>query len=252
MEVDNDDVATTVTITGDSAPLVPSFQNRSNTMIVGPTQSGKTHLLQEILKNGTKYLAPSGVSDAPKEGYLNRIYVLTDKQSAESWEILDTPYEKEVISELNDIKKKLSEGSFISGSLVVIDDMISRFRDKQFVNALTHHVSVSTHHNDLWTFLITQDFFAGDSKIWRRNAQNIIMFRNGKRAVTDLLQNVVPKEDIPKITVLYNEATSENFRPLIIMQYKPKTQTFFYAGLNGIFMRGEKTGSGITMSPITL
>ncbi len=234
----------------DKTPLIPKFQNRSNTIFAGPTSMGKTYTMMKILESGTKYLASSGVSELP-ETALERVYILTGPQSAGDWEKTDMPFDRVVVTDEDEIIKALTAGTFTRGSLVVIDDMMSRFKNRKFIMALIHHFSVSTHRNDLWTFVLTQDYFHGDSKTWRRNAQNVMLFKSNKRGVNDLFQNLVPKTEIPLLMRMYKEATDQNFGALTIMQYKPQAKMVFYSRLEGLFVQGIKENEKLVVTPVT-
>ncbi len=237
---------------GADIPVYPRFQNRTNTMIIGPTTTGKTFMLQKILQAGSKYFSGSGVSAEPENGFFDLVYVLATGKSAEDWREFECPFDMQIIDSESEIINALNTGDFVRGSIVIIDDMISRFNDKKYVKALVNHFCVTTHRADLWTFLLTQHFFAGDTPVWRNNTQNYIVFRNRKKPVSDLLNNLFPKENIEQARSMFDLATSANFRPLVIINRRPKGDFYFYAGLDGLIVDAEKEGQTLTVAPISI
>lgn len=230
----------------EDTPVLPVFLRRTNTIISGPTSSGKTVFLKKVLASeecfGGKTTNGDDVYEIPK------VYVLTAPQSAESWKKVDKTV---VISDLPSIEQIMMQGAFDAGSVVVIDDMMSNFTDKTFVKALAHHVSVNTHHRDLYTFILTQDFFHGDTKTIRRNVNNFVLFKQNARGLRDTFSNLAKGAEESRLLMsMYEFAVGKPYRPLVLCVERPSQDVLAYAGLDGILTTVSKTDGNISLSPV--
>lgn len=142
------------------------FERDSNTLLVGPTSSGKTTLLKRILDEGL-FL-----------GKRDRVFVLVPEETRDNW-VSD---KVEIISGLEAIDNFLANSSKVpENSVVIFDDLMQLFDQTSRRIAMEKWFSVTTHHRHLWTFFVTHDMFHKNMTAVRRNTQNFILF--------DLLQN---------------------------------------------------------------
>ena len=124
-----------------------------NTLIAGPTGSGKTWLFARLLKNWHYY------ADSPEIGLLVICYKV--------WQ----PIYREIISSLPEGTQVKLFSSFPSElgtaefydivpegkcSVVLVDDAHSTLASKRAEETLTSLICVLSHHRSVWTFFIVQ------------------------------------------------------------------------------------------------
>jgi hypothetical protein len=156
------------------------FENESNTVLAGPTSSGKTHLLLEILKTArftratpkkTFVLVPS-----PTEAWndVDGVELMVGKQALEAF-----------LSHSNECPEH---------SVVIFDDYMSVMDNKDFRLALEHWFTVTTHQRHLWTFFVIHDMFYPSMRTLRANTQNFILFdilSNNFRSAQDFITRLL-------------------------------------------------------------
>lgn len=148
------------------------FECESNTIICGPTSSGKTQLMASILLNG--------VFDRP----VTSVYVCAPDETIQHWE------DREEMSQLNEkytvhfvrgvddtlgFLKQLGASS-IRDSILILDDVGVAASSPAFRRELENLFYVGTHHKSMWTFLMTHNLFLPGVISLRRNTQNFILF----------------------------------------------------------------------------
>lgn len=158
-----------------------SFDQDENTIICGPTSSGKTTLLIDILLKGILQPAPS--REGPK-----KIVICcppeTERNYKENSKLAEVSLPVEFVSTVDgafNFVKQLSNSSDDGNFVLILDDLGGSLSNKKYKEILDQLFHVTTHHKHLWTFLVTHDLFAAGVLSLRRNTQNYILF--------DLLQD---------------------------------------------------------------
>lgn len=159
------------------------FERDANTMLVGPTNSGKTELLKTIISTATF------VGGVP-----NKIFVLCPRETIKSWEdFKENKYGAiELLTDLDNFLAHADECP--ENSIVVFDDYMSALDDTARRRSLEKWMFVTTHHRHLWTFFVTHDMFHKQMTTIRRNTQNYILFNvqlNDARSSQDFIQRVL-------------------------------------------------------------
>lgn len=156
------------TISIDEAEKHLTFERDANTIICGPTSSGKTTLMRKILDEGSF------------DGQYERIIVCAPTETCKSW--------KKEMAERGEGPKidyvegpskfiELIESNFIPmNSVVILDDYTQQADEKKFRVALERLFHVTTHHRHLWTFFLIHNLFTSGVVSARRNTQNFILF----------------------------------------------------------------------------
>jgi hypothetical protein len=162
-----------------------SWERDSNTMLVGPTSSGKSSLLKQVLLEG--YFLPS----QPQ-----RIYILAPPSTVTStW--TDKPNETDPNVKypliITDLKKKYKQVEVLAGtdklknflahshdtpesSVVIFDDYMDLLDHKDDNRAFTAWFYKITHARHLWTFFVTHNMFTPGILPMRSNTQNFLLF----------------------------------------------------------------------------
>lgn len=144
-----------------------NFELGSNTIIAGPTSSGKTSLLYDVINQGVF---------TPK---VERVYVCAPSETCASWrKTFDNQNDYEIfyVEGSKNTADAIMDSKFEPNSILIFDDFTKDLENKTFRNALEHVFHVLTHHVGCWTFFITHDLFTGGLVSLRRNAQNTFFF----------------------------------------------------------------------------
>lgn len=230
-----------------SAPVIFNFQNGTNTIICGPTTTGKTQFIKKVMQDPETFLAPSSTgADMPKDAANNIYFLCNATTDIAIWNsVFPKAINFSVINDITQIEQILLQGLFPTGSVVILDDLLPHF--KRLKSALDHHFAVSTHHKQLWTFMLVQRYFTPETIVWRNNVQNFVLFRqSNKRAIRDMFSNLVGS-DSPIGVDLYNVATKTPYRPLVLITYRPANNIVSYAGFDGVFAYGKRGPQGIVV-----
>lgn len=184
---------------------VPQHFTHPFTMVIsGPTMSGKTHFVRELL------IASNRIQPAPER----IVWVYSEWQP-----------------EYDRLKKHFGRAlEFINGwsseiydkfqpterNVVVLDDLMGSSKNDSTLSDL---FTKGSSHRNLSVIFITQNlFFQGKSAVdVRRNSQYIILFRcrQDKKAISQYAQQVFP--DNPKFMMnAFTDATSANHGHLLI------------------------------------
>lgn len=221
--------------------VLPRFLAQTNTYVVGPITTGKTTFVRNLIsppadQAGNKPLMFGGITTDAPPAKPSVLYVVTAPQSAESWEEFAKHSDLEFysVTNLESGERMFAKGTFKEHSIVVIDDSIAAWNRSSFTSALVHHVTVNTHHRSLYTFILSQKFFGGDRNMQtvRENMQNYVLFSGNSRAIRTSMSHIL--EDSETANLAFKVATSENYRPLVILLERPSSQHLLYAGLDGI------------------
>jgi hypothetical protein len=139
------------------------FECETNTLLVGPTSSGKTHLLKDIVRNGVF---------SPRR--YTHVYVAVPEETADDWK--DEP-DVTIFVGIDKLDAMLDRPSDTPEySVVIFDDFMSALDDAQRRKKLEHWFYVTSHHRKLWTFFVLHDMFNKNMTTIRRNTQNFILF----------------------------------------------------------------------------
>lgn len=172
-----------------------SFERDKNTIVCGPTASGKTSLLIEILAEGA--FTPT----TPEH-----VYIMSPQETRESWtpeivEKITTRYGSENTHFLfgpREIDSVLNHSDHVpENSIIVFDDFMGYLSNKEKKQKLDHWSYVVTHHRKLWTFFVTHNLFVSGILTIRRNTNNFILFnviQNDLGAAASFIQRLVGVE----------------------------------------------------------
>jgi len=160
-----------------------SFERDANTLLVGPTSSGKTTLLRRIVNEG---LFSGG---EPK-----RVYIVVPKETAEDWKSHTYKIKVTYIIGEDELDSFLKHGNDCpQNSIVIFDDFMSALDNTARRRDLEKWFFVTTHHRHLWTFFVTHDMFHRQLMTIRRNTQNFILFNvlSDTRSATEFAQRLL-------------------------------------------------------------
>lgn len=178
-----------------SASKYISFERDKNTIICGPTASGKTSLLIDILTIGV--FTPSHPS---------QVFIVSPEETTQAWtedvrDRLEKVYGSDKCHFLfgeQALDNLISNSDHIpQNSIVVFDDFMGYLSNKDRKTKLDHWSYVVTHHRHIWTFFVTHNLFVSGILTIRRNTNNFILFnvlQSDKAAATSFIQRVVGLE----------------------------------------------------------
>ena len=175
------------------------FEHPSNWLIGAPSQSGKSYLVYQILKNSETLIKP--VVD-------KFVYCYSE------WQPL---YEKMVV----DIKnitfiKGLPDMDNLENAVVILDDLMHEVvDDKNVLNLFT----VGSHHRKISVIFLTQNVYEKGkyARSISLNSHYLILFKNRRdqAQIMHLARQVYPGET-KFFQEVFNEATSEKYGFLIV------------------------------------
>lgn len=142
------------------------FERDSNTMLVGPTSSGKTTLLKRILQEGTF------VGGTPK-----KYIVVSPRETVDDWKGSDIDKPIQYMEGLAGAHSLFEHSDKVpENSVVIFDDFMTMLDQVEMRRMVEKWFSVTSHHRHLWTFFVTHDMFHKALTTIRRNTQNFILF----------------------------------------------------------------------------
>lgn len=157
-------------ISADEADKHITFERDANTIICGPTSSGKSTLMQRILLDGK--FAPHPYQ---------RVIICAPAETCKSW--------REILKDIEELRNKVTyvegaskfveliDSNFLpADSVLILDDYTQQADEKKFRSALERLFHVTTHHKHLWTFFLIHNLFTSGVVSARRNTQNFILF----------------------------------------------------------------------------
>ena len=189
------------------------FKHPSMMMIVGPTQSGKTYFVEQLLKsNSIKY--PSRKAKCIQWFY-NQWQPLYDRlQSTLRNGITFTQGLPEVSDNLEDINDNVQ-------NLWVLDDLM----DEAVQSPIISQLFIRGRHRNLSVILLLQNMFAKgkfNTNI-SRNAQYMVLFRSpSDRKQMDMVAERIFTKDRPNFMRAYTKETEKPFG-YIILDNHPRT-----------------------------
>jgi len=170
-------------------------------MMAGPSQSGKTTLLVNILKNNEILITPNP----------NRIvycYKIYDKQIVQALSELQVEF-NQGLPTLETFDKNIS-------NLIILDDLMEQVvKDREMQDLFT----VNSHHSNISVFFLTQNLFtqAKFSRTISLNCQYLILMNNprDKQQIYTLGRQMYPTN--PNYLVeCYQDATRINYGYLFL------------------------------------
>lgn len=184
------------------------FENETNTLLAGPTSSGKTHLLLDILKTARF-----------TRGTPKKKFVLVPAPTT-AWDGDDV----ELIVGRQALEAFLSHSSECpEHSVVIFDDYMSVLDNKEMRMAFEHWFTVATHHRHLWTFFVAHDMFYPSMRTLRRNTQNFILFdilTNDFRSAQDFITRLLGPGSGSSFLSLWKKAVEDKDKGWIRLDQK--------------------------------
>jgi hypothetical protein len=167
------------------APHLLEFERDKNTIVAGPTASGKTHLIRRILLEGSFSHTPEAIlilsPDETSSWTAEDVRELQDR-----FDSVETILGKEQINNFLDTAGEIPENA-----IVVFDDFMTYLTNKELLRKMEHFSFVITHHRHLWTFWVVHNIFVDGLITIRRNTEQYILFdllRGDTRAAERFLQ----------------------------------------------------------------
>lgn len=168
------------------------FEVDGNTILCGPSKSGKTHLMSAILEKGIFHGATP-----------NRVIVCAPAESTETWKKEFAPNFKarfpggvtyvEGLDATLDFIERINDVDDIENSVLVLDDFTEVIYSPKVAQQLNALFTVKTHHKHMWTFMLIHSIFAKGAEMLRRNTKDFILFNlltditNARRFVSTLI-----------------------------------------------------------------
>ena len=189
-----------------------SFIHPSTILISGPTQSGKTHFVTEVISN--KLIQP----------FPNRIIWLY-KEWQDTYERL-----KAIVPEIvfhRGIQEELLESiTPTETNLVVIDDLMGQAAESKKITEL---FTQESHHRNLTVILIVQNLFyrGKEMRTISLNAHYFVLYKNprDKTHIRFLAQQIYP-ENWKFLVNVFTHATREPHSYLIINLHPETAEQF--------------------------
>lgn len=170
-----------------TAAKLLAFERNTNTIVAGPTSSGKSTLLMNILTDGSF-----------EGGLPKHVYILCPTETESEWTSRTegfTRFPTTVIGGLHSLDDFLSRSAQVpEESMIIFDDYMSVLDNTDRRRKMESWFYVTTHHRHCWTFFVLHDIFNKNMTTMRRNTQNFILFnvlqsdfRSGQEFSTRLL-----------------------------------------------------------------
>ena len=188
-------------------PFDVRFKTPFNCMVIGPSSSGKTTWVRNLLKLREQLLTSPPAKVILFYNMNQSIYAQM-KSEGLVHELIDC---KERFPNLEDIQSMVSPYKNVGGSLVIFDDMLTNLNtdfERVFLN-LSHHENASC-------ILLSQNLFYKD-KVYRTmslNTHYMVLMKNAR--------------DVSQITILAKQFCSSNVRYLIDTYLKATRYPYSY------------------------
>ena len=190
-----------------------SFERDANTLLVGPTNSGKTTLLKEIINEGSF----SG-------GTPERVYVVVPQETKDDWDSEELKYEINLIVGMEEFESFLDHSDECpANSIVVFDDYMDALNTTKTRQGIEIWFSRVSHHRHLWTFFVTHDMFHKHLTTTRRNTQNFILFdvlQSDYRAAQEFAQRLLGTSSGSAFMSLWQAAVDDRTKGWIRLDQK--------------------------------
>lgn len=184
-----------------------TFERETNTIICGPTSSGKTELMFDILTDGIFDIDPV------------RVVMCAPSDTVEDWEKnarmpavkkrFPVTYVRD-IGPIGDFLEQLTNVD-MENNILILDDLSSHVNEPKFKKLLESVFYVRTHHKHMWTFLMTHNLFLPGVISLRRNTQNFMLFKTVQdhEAVLTYLRKLVGPAYINIVLDAWEHATKQ-------------------------------------------
>lgn len=196
-------------------PVVFPFKHPSTILVAGPTGSGKTEFLVELLRNKALQPFPQRV-----------IWVYGEWQAAYD-RVLNLKLPNMKITFVKDFNENIYETlDRRVRNLVVLDDQMENHEmHRNGGRTLTKFFTQGSHHRNLTIVYIVQNLFhqAKSMRTISLNSQYVVLYKNprDKLQIESLARQMYPKH--PKFLVAaFEDATSRPFGYLVV-DLKPQT-----------------------------
>ena len=196
------------------------FQIPSNMMLVGPTSSGKTTWLKNLVKYKDSLFAT-----APKSMLLfykehQKVYDEMEKLMNEGKNGGNLPVFKKYKNppkSIEDLKEIFSTFSKKTPKIVVFDDYLDEIGPP-----LKHLFTVLTHHYNCFTILLSQTLFEkkNDLRTLSINTQYMVLFNNprDRMSISQLAKQVFPGK-VELLNEAYRKATKEREYGYLLLDF---------------------------------
>jgi len=172
------------------------LQSCTTITIAGPSQSGKTSLVEKIVNL--------------------RDEIFTQKISKVIWYCSYLPHKKiEGVTYLVGLPNDISE-RIIPNCLVILDDFMQELSKSHMLTTL---MTKAVHHLPMTLIYITQNIFqkSGDTKTRRLNTNYLILFKNPQdKTQIDYLGRQMYPNDKGFLSLVFDDATKHPFSYLLI------------------------------------
>ena len=157
------------------------FKTPSNILVAGPSQSGKTSFVSELLKDKHRYFRPVPPSVHYCYGVMNKLMPEMKRYGVQFHEGLP------------DGEKTIDRWFKKKPGILVLDDLMEEGGNSKMLQDI---VTKYSHHKDLTIIYLTQDFFPAGrfAKTINRNFHYMIAFNNPRDGVglRNVLQQAFP------------------------------------------------------------
>ena len=173
-------------------------------LVVGPTKSGKSYYVYELLKNVKDVISPP-----PEEIY----FVFSEWQPLYDEIVKNVPGIKMIENtvDLNQLKSDISVPK-----LLILDDMMSEMAsDKK--NSLNTLFTKGSHHWNLSIIFIVQNLFFGGIRNSRLNSHYVFLFKSpDKSQINHFARQLYPGNNRVLTTAYMDAVTSQKYNPLLV------------------------------------
>lgn len=177
------------------------FKLPSNTIICGPSSSGKTSFLLKLLENYNNLFIPTPQSILYCYGEYNKTVPVLEKWGIKT--ISGIPTEEDFQAQ-------------VKPALIILDDCMSSVTEEYLEKLFTKQ----SHHQDLGVVLITQQLFDKKIKTARLNSHYLVLMRSPSAAkqVQIIGQHLFPNK-LKYFMESYDAATKNQYGYLVIDQH---------------------------------
>ena len=196
------------------------FQIPSNMMLVGPTSSGKTTWLKNLVKYKDSLFATSPKSMLLFYKEHQKVYDEMEKFMNEGKKGGNLPVFKKYKNppkSIEDLKEIFSTFSKKTPKIVVFDDYLDEIGPP-----LKHLFTVLTHHYNCFTILLSQTLFEKKNELRTLsiNTQYMVLFNNprDRMSISQLAKQVFPGK-VQLLNEAYRKATKEREYGYLLLDF---------------------------------
>lgn len=214
------------------------FERHANTMVVGPTSSGKTTLLKRIVSEGTF-----------TGGEPTNLYIACPRETSDDWknkqELGRFAEKTHYIEGIPGLMNLFQHSDKVpENSIVIFDDFMTALEKTDLRRAMEKWFSVTTNHRKLWTFLVTHDMFYKSLTMLRRNTHNFILFnvlQSDYRSASDFCGRLLGQAAGSSFLALWQDAVSNKDKGWIRLDQKLQ---------RGLAVKTVVSTSGVTLDTV--